>query len=252
MRLVQFTDLHLFDDPETELYGVVPEAFVRRTWARIKELNPAPDAIMLTGYLTHDDSPSGYDRISELMNELGKPTFWVPGNHDDRVAMHKRLVGCLSAERSVELGQWQLILLDSQWTGEVPGELSGEQFDFLRTSLEACAERDAYVLIALHHPPFKIGSRWIDNYRLLNDDKFWEIADKFPCLRAVVSGHVHQEFVSQRGDVQLLTTPAACMQFAVGTDDPEIDLDSLPGFRIFDLGDGGSFETEVVRVEADS
>lgn len=246
MRVVQFTDLHLFADPEQELYDVVPEARVRAVWERIKHLTPATECLIMTGDLTHDDSAEAYRRISEMVNELAIPTYHVPGNHDDRTAMAQHLSGCIRADRCVDLGPWRLVLLDSQRTGDIAGELSQEQLRFLDQCLAERAESPA--LIALHHPPFLLGSKWIDDYRLQNEQQFWEVVDRHTNVRVVTCGHVHQEFDRRRNDVRLLTAPAAAMQFAEGTEEPEVDVQRAPGFRIFDLYEDGTLITEVARV----
>ncbi|MEM7166185.1 MAG: phosphodiesterase [Planctomycetota bacterium] len=248
MRIVQFTDLHLFADPTADLYGAVPETNFHKVWQRIQQLDPLPERLFITGDLTHDDSAVAYSRIHDAVNEFGVPTYWIPGNHDDRQVMAQQLRGCLASDRCADLGAWRLVLLDSQLTGEIPGELAADQLTFLETSLARCAAGGSPTLIALHHPPFRLGSKWIDDYRLQNETAFWGIVDKYDCVRGVVCGHVHQTSDSHRNGVRLLTTPATAVQFSAGTDEPEVDVTAPSGFRVFDLDDDGGWRTEVVTV----
>jgi Icc protein len=71
--------------------------------------------------------------------------------------------------------------------------------------------------------------------------------NRHPQIRAVIWGHVHQEFADRRGAVELLATPSTCVQFRPGIAKPEVD-DRTPGYRWFDLGPDGTLETGVERV----
>jgi Icc protein len=73
-----------------------------------------------------------------------------------------------------------------------------------------------------------------------------QIATSAPQVKAICSGHVHQDREKRIGDLRLLTTPSAVVQFGVNS--PEFSLDFIPpGFRILHLEDE-SFRSEVVRL----
>ncbi len=89
-----------------------------------------------------------------------------------------------------------------------------------------------------------MGSHWLDQVGLRNAEAFFAVLDRHSRARAVIWGHVHQEYAGQRGALALYGTPSTCAQFR-----PRIDgfaIDSLPpGFRILELGADGSIATAV-------
>jgi len=92
-----------------------------------------------------------------------------------------------------------------------------------------------------------VGSEWIDQYIVRNADTFFKVLDRFPNVKAVVWGHVHQDFSSERKGVKLIATPSTCVQFKPNCNDFTVDT-LMPGYRWFDLHDDGSFTTGVERV----
>jgi len=81
-----------------------------------------------------------------------------------------------------------------------------------------------------------------------NGPKFFEIVDRHPNVRAVVWGHVHQEFSGERNGMKLIGTPSTCLQFRPAS--PVFSLDAAPpGFRWFRLHDDGRVETGVERIK---
>ena len=70
---------------------------------------------------------------------------------------------------------------------------------------------------AVHHPPVPVGSPWIDALGLRNAAELLARLERFPNVRVVVSGHVHQAFDTRRGALRLLTTLSTCAQFTPRT-----------------------------------
>ena len=66
-------------------------------------------------------------------------------------------------------------------------------------------------------------------------------------LRAVLWGHVHQEFDADRNGVRLLSTPSTCVQFAPGADEFALHA-AAPGYRWLTLNADGSIDTDVMRL----
>lgn len=149
------------------------------------------------------------------------------------------------AQKSYQMGDWHFLLLDSSVTGKVYGGLSPESLDWLNQELEQCNPQPT--LIALHHPPFAIKSDWLDQIGLQNSDDLFAILDRHPHVKLVVFGHIHQQFEHQRRHIHYLSTPSTCIQFAPHSKTFALDH-AQPGFRLFQLYDDGSFETEIHRV----
>jgi Icc protein len=98
-----------------------------------------------------------------------------------------------------------------------------------------------------HHQPVRVGSAWIDQYIVRNAEAFWALVDGQPHVKAVVWGHVHQDYRGQRNGVELIATPSTCIQFKPLCDDFTVDT-LMPGYRWFDLSEDGSLTTGVERV----
>jgi Icc protein len=101
--------------------------------------------------------------------------------------------------------------------------------------------------VCLHHNPVPIGCEWMNPIGLRNPDALFAVLERFPQVRAVLWGHVHQEYDQMRGDVRLLASPSTCIQFAPGSVDFKVDT-TAPGYRWLRLYDDGRLETGVSRV----
>jgi Icc protein len=83
---------------------------------------------------------------------------------------------------------------------------------------------------------------------LRNPDALFAVLERFPQTRALLWGHVHQEFDQQRGGLRLMASPSTCIQFAPNSED--FGLDSLPpGYRWLRLLEDGQIETGVSRID---
>jgi Icc protein len=150
---------------------------------------------------------------------------------------------------SEEIGNWQLIGLDTHVSGSVAGCAGEQQLDWLEEQLQSAADRPT--LLCLHHPPVPIGSRWLDEVGLQDAADLNALVTRHPQVRLVCCGHVHQELAAGDGGSTVLTTPATAVQFRPGTERLEVDA-ALPGYRVIDLEDDGAWRSRIVRVAAGS
>jgi len=247
LKLVQITDTHLYADPDRRLLGLSTLQCLRQVLAQVRNEQPRTDLVLATGDLVHDASPAGYRRVAEELRSLGAPVFGLPGNHDVPATMcgHLESHG-VSCAGELRLAGWQILLLDSVIPGEEGGRLAPAELQRLEKAL---ADGTEHVLVCLHHQPVKVGSAWIDTMALENDDEFFALLDACPRVRAVLWGHIHQEYDQWRGDVHLLASPSTCVQFAPGVDDFQVDL-AAPGYRQLTLHPDGRIETRVSRLDA--
>ena len=82
---------------------------------------------------------------------------------------------------------------------------------------------------------------------LRNPDALFAVLDGFPQVRALLWGHIHQEFDQLRNGVRLLASPSTCVQFAPGSEEFQVDQEA-PGYRWLRLYADGRLETAVSRV----
>lgn len=246
LRIVQITDLHLKTKPGSLLWGADVDVGLSAVLADISQRQPAPDFILVSGDLVGDE-PEAYSRFRELLETLGLPAYCLPGNHDFPMAMEQALRGGLvRRERYIALGNWQIVLLDSSFPGSPIGHLASGELTLVDTAL--ATRPDLHTLVCLHHNPLPVGTSWLDTMTVSNGTALFAVLDRYPHVRAVVFGHIHGEFASQRGDVKLLATPATSVQFKPNTADPQVD-DVPPGYRWLELYPDGTVATGVKRVE---
>jgi len=245
LRLLQFSDPHLSARPDAALRGVPTRAALAAVLRHARTHYDNADAVLLTGDLVNDDV-GGYAAVRELFGDLGKPVYCLPGNHDDAAVMQTELGATpFQVGGHADLGAWRIIMLDSCVPRQAHGRLSARELQRLEASLEGAGER--HVLICLHHHPVRLGSRWLDSVGLQNADEFFAITDRYPTVRAIAWGHVHQQHDSRRKGVRLLAVPSTCAQFLPHSDQFAIDP-SPPGYRRLTLRADGTLETEVLRV----
>ena len=243
--LVQLSDSHLFADADGKLLGMNTHDSLQRVIERILDEQPQVDLILASGDLSQDGSLQSYQRFRQLHEQIPAPARWFAGNHDELPAMQAACAGSDLLQPVTDLGNWRIILLDTSIPGAVPGHLSAAQLALLSTALSDAGER--HVLVTFHHHPVSIGCRWMEPIGLRNPDALFAVLDGFPQVRALLWGHIHQEFDQLRNGVRLLASPSTCVQFAPGSEEFQVDQEA-PGYRWLRLYADGRLETAVSRV----
>ncbi len=245
LRIIQITDFHLFADAEGTLKGINTLNGLGVVVRDCRLKFPAPDLVLVTGDVSHDGSAASYRQCRDMLAGLSAPVMFIPGNHDDVAIMQQQLPGGnISPGRYLQIRGWNIILLDTVMRGEESGFLAVDELAFLDDMLQNWP--DCPALVALHHPPVAVGSHWIDAIGLANSEEFFDVLDRYPQVRGVVFGHVHQGFEGRHGPVRLLASPSSCIQFKPGCDTFALD-DAGPGYRCLQLYPDGRIETEVIR-----
>ncbi len=246
LLIAQITDTHLFANPHQDLLGLPTVKSLQATLDHLSALQPKPDLLLLTGDLSQDTTPESYQRLERMLAPLGIPAVWVPGNHDVLLTMQEVLqTELISAEKAFQRQGWNFLLLNSAVPQTVYGRLSAESLEWLDQQLQILP--DLPTLIALHHPPFAVGSAWIDTLKLRNTEALFAVIDRHPQVKLVLFGHIHQEFEHQRRGVCYLGTPSTCVQFKPNSLQFAVD-EMQPGFRLLELYPDGRVQTRVERV----
>ena len=249
-RLVQLSDCHLFTDTEQEIRGVQSHDALVQALEHVTEHQSNCDYLVISGDLAHDEQRETYQVLREMLGPWMSRVRLIPGNHDCRRSIHEvfsEIVPAGHAAISFEerLPGWTMLGLDSHVPGEVHGQLSAAQWQWVEDRLAGSQKQST--IIFLHHPPFSVESVWLDAIALRDSDRFMKLLNQYRQVRVVCCGHVHQEFQRKTENVLLLTTPSVTIQFRPKTEKPENDS-APPGYRVFDLHEDGTFETHVVRL----
>ncbi len=246
LRIVQFTDMHLYADTHRDLLGVPTEQSFLDTVLQARRDHWPVDMVLATGDLVHDHDPVGYRRLRMHLAALAAPVYCLPGNHDDPALMRVHLCDAsVQVSKSVDRGVWRIVLLDSTVPGSDGGHLAATELAKLEELLSSAADR--HVLVCLHHNPVPVGSPWLDTMMVDNAAEFFAVLDRHPAVRAVLWGHVHQAYDQVRNGVRLLASPSTCIQFQPQSKGFALD-EAPPGYRWLELHDSGAIETGVERL----
>ena len=207
------------------------EAFVRLV-QRIQEVTPqiGPiDAIVVSGDISDDGSAESYAAFRLLTAALEAPVFVIPGNHDSRDQMRAAFTsdGYLPAAGKLnwrrQIGDIKMIGLDTLIEGEGGGEVDTDTLEFLTSSLAEAGETP--VLLALHHPPFRTGIRFMDRIGLAGAERLAAILASHQGPIRVVCGHIHCMMIAEVGGRIALSGPSPASSFAL-----DFRPDAPPGF----------------------
>lgn len=174
------------------------------------------DALLVTGDLSDTGSAESYVRLKALLAPLELPTYVVPGNHDAREPMRSAFAAQLPASGPLNwtrnIGDICVIGLDTLVEGKGLGTLSDESLSFLDTALSSSG--DGPVLLALHHPPFACGIRFMDDIGLTNREAFKEVVAGYSGTLRIVCGHIHSMMVMDIAGHPAISAPSPCSTFA--------------------------------------
>ncbi len=247
LRLLQLTDPHLGALADETLIGLNTEESLKDVLTLIRDSGISYDLIIGTGDISNDGSIASYQRFVDRVQEYipNVPLAWLPGNHDNpkNMATFPRQTVWIE---DFSLGQWQFLLLNSRIPFEEGGELSPGELARLERALSLRPDRNT--LIMLHHQPVPVGSHWIDQYVVKNAHEFFALLERFPNVKAVSWGHVHQAFEAVRGKLKLFASPSTCVQFAPNSVNFQVDH-LMPGCRSYLLHPDGRIESDVLRAK---
>jgi 3',5'-cyclic-AMP phosphodiesterase len=237
--LVQLSDPHIGADwaPGD------PVARLATAVRAVRALRPQPDAVLVSGDLADNATAAEYEQFRELLAPLRAPSYVLPGNHDDRRALHRHF-GVPGADGdpvqyAVELGPLRLVVLDTTIPGEDPGALDAERLDWLDAALEAAPELPT--LLAMHHPPISTGIPVWDEIGLADTDRraLAAVVERHPQVRRLVSGHVHRAITGELAGRAVLTVPSTYVQARLNFEMEQLELAREPaGFAVHALVDG--------------
>ena len=248
IRVLHLTDPHLFAGPDGELRGTVTAASLQTVLDHYNAGDWRAKRVLVTGDLIQDDSSEAYERFRELLLPLNLRVHCIPGNHDIRDLMQ---AVCRQPPFSYcaweEIGNWLIVGIDSCVRGDAGGEVTADELDRLSSIVTGSSAK--HVMVCLHHPPVKMGSRWLDTVGLTNGDEFLERLRMLGRVRVAAFGHVHQEYDTEHDGIRIIATPSTCRQFKPGSDNFAVD-ENPPAYRRFELHADGSIETKLIWVDA--
>jgi 3',5'-cyclic-AMP phosphodiesterase len=212
MLIAQLSDPHFM--PNVRLFGRLDTAgFLERAVAHLNTLEL--DVVLITGDLTNDGDEQVYAAFAGIVSGLRAPYFVLTGNHDDRELMRQRFGAGYMPEGGpltyvIDRFAVRLIALDTLVPGETWGRLGPEQLAWLDARLGEMPERPT--VVALHHPPFRIGIGHLDWSMLRDADALAAVLGRHRQVERVVCGHVHRSIQCRFAGTLAQTAPSCAHQ----------------------------------------
>jgi Icc protein len=239
--LAQLSDPHIGADwADTD---ADPAAGLAAAVDSVRSMRPHPDAVLVSGDLADHATDAEYEQVLELLAPLQAPVYVLPGNHDDRRALHRHFgvpgAGGEPVQYSADLGPLRLVVLDTTRPGEDPGALDAERLGWLDAELATSPELPT--LLAMHHPPLATGVPAWDELGLPATDRraLGEVVDRHRQVRRLVAGHMHRTMTAELAGRVVLTVPSTYVQARLDFSAQGSELADEPaGFAIHAILDG--------------
>lgn len=204
LLLAQISDLHL-DGTERATERA------ERTVRHLRGLLRPVDALLVTGDTADHGAEDEYREAAELLAGLPFPVLHCPGNHDDRAAYRKALLGeepgTAPVNRAHLVGGTAILMIDSTVPGRDEGLLEPATLGWIdRTLTELPPGTPA--LLAFHQPPVALHHPLPDGYALQRPEELAELLDAHPEVVAVLTGHAHTAAASTFAGRPLIVGPA--------------------------------------------
>jgi len=255
-RLIQISDPHIVVSSALVSNRLNTVELLERTVERItkvlSKVGPA-SALLVSGDITDKGDGASYALFREIIEPLGLPILAIPGNHDRREPMRDAFAdtGCMPETGPLnwvwDFPDLRVIGLDSLVEGQGGGSLDNATLDFLETALGNAPR--GLILVALHHPPFNSGVRFMDAIALDDPQPLGEIIRRSERDVRVVCGHIHHVQITSVGGAPTISAPAVCSTFDIDfcADAPVGFLNKPGGFLLHDWD--GEFRSIVVPLE---
>jgi Icc protein len=237
--LVQLSDPHIganwVDDQSVARLASAVEV--------IRELNPHPDGVLVSGDLADGATDAQYEQVQALLSPLDAPIHVVVGNHDAREALPRHFGAPMIGgyvQYSADVGPLRLVVLDTQVPGEDSGHLDAERLDWLDRELAAAP--DPPTLVAMHHPPISIGIEAIDRIGLpaTDRDALSRVIDRHPQVQGLVGGHVHRAVAGELAGRMVIVAPSTYAELKPDFPSDRLEMNAgRAGFVVHKLVDGG-------------
>lgn len=216
----------------------------------IDEINATGvETTLIKGDIADRGLPEQFAAAAEAFARFRMPHHAFLGNHDHygrNVGLEVdgyALLGQLRAPRSLELGGWRLVLIETAEPGEHHGALDEDRLLWLDEALAETRETAQPTLVLMHHHP--VPPEHADTYpnnigiRPQQSLQLFDLIGRHPQVRGVLLGHTHRNRVRR---------------YAASGEIPYVEVnctkDYPGGWAHYRLFEDGSFRQEVRRISS--
>lgn len=228
MLICQLTDLHVrpVGMPANRVSDT--NMFTERAFRAVARLSPRPDIVVITGDLTECGLDEEYANLTALLRKcLPLPVLVIPGNHDRRENLRKRLNHLPGVTSDPHYIQYviddhpvRLVMLDTLVPGQGYGELRPEQLEFLDRTLASAPDKPT--MVGMHHPPFACGMGHMDSINLRNSAAFAAIVARHRQVERIICGHHHRPIVARVAHAIASISPSVAHQVEMTLDPQDV------------------------------
>ena len=236
--LVHLSDTHLLAGNRPLGGSFDTAGNLTRTLEAVEATGIRPDAFVFTGDLTDLGEPSASVALREAVEpvaaRLGAPVVWVAGNHDERPALRRDLLGLQPTQEPVtgvwDLGGLRVVALDSTVPGWHHGDIDVAQLEWLRHLLATPAPLGT--ILALHHPPLPSHIPFFDILELRDQGRLAEVVAGSD-VRAILAGHLHYSTSGTFAGVPVSVAAATC--YTMNLARPAVEVNGMDAGQAFHL-----------------
>ncbi|MFD4937320.1 metallophosphoesterase [Streptomyces virginiae] len=232
-----------------------------RTRAVMEYLDGLPydvDAVLVSGDIADHAAAAEYEEAAKLLRSR-HPLVVCPGNHDERAAFRRGLLGEASPSTEpvdqVLRGEgFVLAVCDSSVPGEDHGFLEESTLAWLDGVLTDTPQAIP-VLVAFHHPPVPLHTPYVDEIRQFGEERLAALAERHPHLTAFLCGHAHTAAATTFAGRPVLVAPGVVSTLRLPWEprtgsDEHVHLDEPPAVAFHVIGDDGRLTTHYRVVAA--
>ena len=239
MLIAQLTDTHIKPAGRLAYRRVDTGAYLRRAVAQVAGLAPRPDVVLVTGDLVDAGLPEEYALLRSILEDLPRPYYVIPGNHDERKALAAGFRDHAYLPRDGEFLHYvidehelRLIGLDTIVPGAPGGEMCAERTAWLAARLAEAPDRPT--ILFMHHPPFATGIGHMDAMRLADEARLAAVVRRHPQIVRVLCGHVHRAIQAPFAGTTASIAPSTAHQVALDLrpHGPSAFVLEPPGFQL--------------------
>jgi 3',5'-cyclic-AMP phosphodiesterase len=246
MIVAQISDTHIaLDTPDADqrfadLAGAI---------ADINALEPAPDAIVHTGDISHSGRRDEYALVASALAKARAPVYVVAGNKDDRATLREGLSafarhapGSGFLDYAVDENPVRLILLDTLSASSNKGDFCAERARRLIRLIDAGPAKP--VAVFTHHPPFvvTVGPDPLHFATAEGLSRLQQALQHSERVVGVFSGHVHRATMGHVGSIPAAVAPSTATTLRKG-EFPD-HLKSRPVYYLHRIDPDSGFVTQ--------